>query len=145
MSDTELDKLDQALAQRLDHPKAKPKRTIPWRCYVTPDEDAYLRQLTEGASDRAQWMRDRLLGTPLSRPRHTVSVLNRQTYQELMQMRKDIHQIIQGINAAQTQGQATSVDVEMLNNLHHMNERLSVLQQHFVQTNRVEAEEDDAP
>lgn len=94
-----LNSLKAAISKALNAPDSSERRTIGKRFYVTRAEAQQLEALCQGVSLSA-FVRAKVLGDRMPRPRAIVPQLHRKTYIDLANLKSNCNQIAKAINIA---------------------------------------------
>ena len=94
------------------------RRTIRKIFYVTPQENQQIDKLRQGVS-QSRFFRTKVLGQNIPRPKPAPPYINRQSYQQLNLIRRDINRIANALNRTENQPQTelTTSDRESLQHL----------------------------
>jgi hypothetical protein len=114
-----LNDLKDSIAQALQESELKERRTICKRFYVTEAEDQQLEDLCQGVSLSA-FVRAKVFGTGIPRPRPIVPQINRESYIHLTSLRANCNQIARAVNTAAKQNRELPLTQAYLNQLKHL-------------------------
>ncbi len=99
-----LNALRDELREMLADADLKEHRTICKRFYVTEAEEKQLESMRQGVN-LSTFVRAKVFGTSVPRPRQTIPQINREAYIHLANLRSNCNQIAKAVNTAAKQGQ----------------------------------------
>lgn len=121
--DNALNDLKGAIGDALEKSELKKQRTICKRFYVTEEEDLQLEELRQGIGLSA-FVRSKVLGSGIPRPRPIVPQINREAYIHLTNLRANCNQITRAVNTAAKQGKPLPLTQAYLSQLEQLEELL---------------------
>ncbi len=135
-----LEGLKDSIRETLEESELKQRRTICKRFYVTEEEEQRLEELRQGVGLSA-FVRAKVFGSGIPRPRSIVPQINRETYIHLANLRSNCNQIAKAVNIAAKQNQALPLTQAYLDQLGQLEELLVEIGLQLSQANDTTREE----
>lgn len=137
-----LNDLKLAVGAALEESRLAERRTVCKRFYLSEAEDARLAELCQGVSLSA-FVRSKVFGTGVSRPRAIVPQIDRETYIQLTHLRSNVNQIAKAVNIAAQQGNELPLTQAYLGVLTELDDRLRAIGLQLSQATDQTREEND--
>lgn len=131
-----LNELETALDEALSEFEQTDRRTVCRRFYVSELEAQQLEELRRGISLSA-FVRSKVLGSGIPRPKAIVPQINREVYIHFAQLRGNCNQIAKAINVAASRGEALPLGTAYLDQLQRIETQLKAIGLQLEQINQM--------